>query len=209
MARGPKDGIDPFARKIMKLPIIPALLVCLTLISGSTAAAPVANPTVRMITNLGVIEIELDARRAPKTTANFLHYVDDGFYNGTIFHRVISGFMIQGGGFKPGLDQKKTDAPIMNEADNGLKNVTGTIAMARTSSPHSASAQFFINTADNAFLNHRDKTMQGWGYAVFGRVTKGMGVVKKIEMTPTHTVGHYRDVPRHDVVIEKVERIKN
>ncbi len=183
----------------------------LTLPCGLAAAADPAagNPKVRMTTSLGAIEIELDAARAPKTTRNFLAYVDKGFYNGTIFHRVIPGFMIQGGGFERGLKQKKTDAPIMNEADNGLKNTVGTIAMARTASPHSASAQFFINTADNHFLNHRDRTVQGWGYAVFGKVTKGMDVVKKIEATPTGTVGPYENVPLQDVVIKKVERVKH
>lgn len=183
------------------------------LIGAATVPAPAveqaeAAPMVRLTTNLGAIELELDAQRAPKTVANFLDYVDRGFYDGTIFHRVIPGFMIQGGGFEPGLKQKQTGAPIMNEADNGLKNTAGTIAMARTPSPHSASAQFFINTADNHFLNHRDKTPQGWGYAVFGRVTKGMNVVKRIEATPTRAVGPHENVPVKDVVILKVERIK-
>ena len=186
------------------------LFVALTVVSGASLAAEksTAGPMVRMTTNMGAIEIELDARRAPKTTANFLHYVDRGFYDGTLFHRVIPDFMIQGGGFEHGLKQKKTDEPIINEADNGLKNVVGTIAMARTMSPHSASAQFFINTADNAFLNHRDKTRRGWGYAVFGKVIKGMEVVKKIESTSTKTVGSYENVPVTDVVITKVERVK-
>jgi cyclophilin family peptidyl-prolyl cis-trans isomerase len=193
----------------MKNRIAYALLVWFTLIGGSVAAEkPAAHPMVRMTTNLGVVDIELDARHSPKTTANFLHYVDKGFYNGTIFHRVIPGFMIQGGGFEPGLKQKKTDAPIMNEADNGLKNVVGTIAMARTASPHSASAQFFINVADNDFLNHRDKTPRGWGYAVFGKVTKGMDVVRRIESSPTKNVGRYQNVPVHDVVIVKIERLR-
>lgn len=194
----------------MKALAIYALSIILSLTSGFAFGAEkaAASPKVRMTTNFGVIEIALDARRAPKTTANFLSYVDKGFYNGTIIHRVIPGFMIQGGGFESGLKQKKTDAPIMNEADNGLKNETGTIAMARTSSPHSASAQFFINTADNAFLNHRDKTTQGWGYAVFGKVTKGMEVVKKIETTPTKNAGPYENVPVHDVVIKKIERVR-
>ncbi|OGI63817.1 MAG: hypothetical protein A2W18_09075 [Candidatus Muproteobacteria bacterium RBG_16_60_9] len=167
-----------------------------------------SNPKVRMTTNLGTIEVELDAKRAPKSTANFLSYVDKGFYNGTIFHRVIPGFMIQGGGFEAGMKQKPTDEPIMNEADNGLKNAGGTIAMARTSSPHSASAQFFINTVDNTNLNHSEKTVQGWGYAVFGKVTKGMDVVKKIEAARTRTTGQFQNVPAKDVVIKKIERIK-
>lgn len=164
-------------------------------------------PKVRLTTSMGVIEVELDARRAPETTGNFLAYVDKGFYDGTVFHRVIRGFMIQGGGFESGLKRKPTDAPIRNEADNGLKNLTGTIAMARTGAPHSATAQFFINTADNGFLNHRGKTTQGWGYAVFGKVTRGMDVVKQIESVPTRNAGHYENVPVSDVVIEKIERI--
>jgi cyclophilin family peptidyl-prolyl cis-trans isomerase len=162
---------------------------------------------VRMTTSVGVIEIELDSERAPVTTQNFLSYVDKKSYDGTIFHRVIPNFMIQGGGFEREMKQKKTDAPIINEADNGLKNDIGTIAMARTSSPHSASAQFFINVADNKFLNHRDKTTQGWGYAVFGKVTQGMEVVKKIASTPTRSAGTFENVPVTDVVIEKIERV--
>lgn len=193
----------------MKRAIFLAVVACLTIpLAVRAADKPVAHPKVRMTTNLGTIEIELDARRAPKTVANFLSYVDKGFYNGTIFHRVIPGFMIQGGGFEAGMKQKKTDEPIINEADNGLKNDAGTIAMARTSSPHSASAQFFINAANNTFLNHRDKTVQGWGYAVFGKVTKGMDIVKKIETVRTGTSGPYQNVPVTDVVIRRVERIK-
>ncbi len=193
----------------MKRTVLLAVVVCLTIpFSVGAADKPAAHPRVRMTTNLGAIEIELDAQRAPKTVANFLNYVDKGFYNGTIFHRVIPGFMIQGGGFETGMKQKKTDEPIMNEADNGLKNDVGTIAMARTSSPHSASAQFFINAANNTFLNHRDKTVQGWGYAVFGKVTKGMDVVKKIETVRTKTSGPYQNVPVSDVVIRRLERIK-
>ena len=166
------------------------------------------NPKVRMTTNVGVVEIELDAKRAPVSTENFLKYVDQGTYDGTIFHRVIPGFMIQGGGFTPGMKQKPTGAPIKNEADNGLKNTAGTIAMARTNDPNSATAQFFINTVDNTFLNHRDKTPQGWGYAVFGKVTSGMDVVKKIEAVATGNSGMHQNVPREDVVIQKIERIK-
>lgn len=187
------------------------LLAVLALPLSVTAAEPAksVNPQVRMTTSLGVVEIELDAVKAPKTVANFLGYVDKGFYNGTIFHRVIPGFMIQGGGMTPGMKEKPTGAKIQNEADNGLKNLTGTLAMARTSDPHSASAQFFINTVDNAFLDHRDKSMQGWGYAVFGRVTKGMDVVKKIEAAPTKNAGMYQNVPVKDVVITKMEVIKS
>ena len=178
-------------------------------LSAMAADQPVksANPNVRMTTSLGVIDIELDAKLAPATVANFLGYVDSGFYNGTIFHRAIPGFMIQGGGFTPGMKEKPTGAKIKNEADNGLKNLAGTIAMARTSDPHSASAQFFINSVDNAFLDHRDKSMQGWGYSVFGKVTQGMDVVKKIEAVPTGNAGMHQNVPVKDVIILKIERI--
>lgn len=166
-----------------------------------------SSPIVRITTTLGVIEIELDPQRAPASSANFLKYIDRGFYNGTIFHRVIPGFMIQGGGFEPGIKQKPTDAPVRNEADNGLKNLKGTVAMARTPDPDSATAQFFINAADNDFLNHRNKTPQGWGYAVFGKVTRGQDVVKQIESVQTKSVGPYDNVPNKDVVIQKAERI--
>lgn len=175
-------------------------------VAAEGGAAP--NPKVRMTTSAGVIDIELDAKRAPVSTENFLNYVDRGAYDGTIFHRVIPGFMIQGGGFTPGMKQKPSGAPIKNEADNGLKNTAGTIAMARTNDPNSATAQFFINTVDNTFLNHRDKTPQGWGYAVFGKVTSGMDVVKKIEAVATGNRGMHQNVPREDVLIQKVERIK-
>jgi len=168
---------------------------------------PAADPKVRMTTTLGVVELELDAGHAPVSTSNFLKYVDNGFYDGTIFHRVIPGFMIQGGGFEPGLKKKSTEAPIKNEADNGLKNRAGTIAMARTMDPNSATAQFFINAVDNAFLDHRDKSTNGWGYAVFGKVTKGMDVIKKIEAVPTARADSYENVPKQDVVIQKMERI--
>ena len=177
--------------------------------AGLPAAAkePADNPRVRVTTSLGVIEFELDARRAPGTVRNFMNYVERGYYNVTIFHRVIPGFMIQGGGFAPGMREKTTGVPVKNEADNGLKNLAGTIAMARTSDPQSAAAQFFINTADNPSLDHRDKTDRGWGYAVFGKVTKGMDVVKKIESVSTHSVGPFQNVPVKDVVIQKIERI--
>jgi cyclophilin family peptidyl-prolyl cis-trans isomerase len=186
-----------------------ALLAVLALPLFATAAEPpnTGNPQVRMTTSLGVIELELDARKAPKTVANFLAYVDKGFYNGTIFHRVIPGFMIQGGGMTPGMKEKPARAPIPNEADNGLKNISGTVAMARTPDPHSASAQFFINTVDNGFLDHRGKTPQGWGYAVFGKVTKGMDVVKKIEQVATGNAGMHQNVPLRDVVITRIERL--
>ena len=149
-----------------------------------------SNPVVIVETSMGNISIELDAENAPNSTANFLAYVEDGYFTDTTFHRVIPGFMIQGGGFEPGMSQKSTSEPIQNEADNGLKNDIGTIAMARTSDPHSATAQFFINTSNNEFLNHKSKNAQGWGYCVFGKVVEGLDVIEKIEAVSTHTVGH-------------------
>ena len=160
---------------------------------------------IRFVTNHGNIDIELDFDKAPATAQNFEQYAKDGFYNGTIFHRVIPGFMIQGGGMESGMKEKKTRAPIANEADNGLKNARGTIAMARTSDPHSASAQFFINLVDNHFLNHTSKTNAGWGYAVFGKVVAGMDIVDKIATVKTGRSGMHRDVPLEEVVIEKTE----
>ena len=160
---------------------------------------------IRFTTNKGVIDIELDHEHAPKSSANFEQYVRDGFYDGTIFHRVIKGFMIQGGGFERGMKEKATRAPIENEAANGLKNNKYTIAMARTSDPHSAPSQFFINVADNDFLNHTAPNPQGWGYAVFGKVTAGQNVVDEIARVPTSTRGFYGDVPVDDIVIEKAE----
>ena len=160
---------------------------------------------IRFTTNKGVIDIELDHEHAPKSSANFEQYVRDGFYDGTIFHRVIKGFMIQGGGFERGMKEKATRAPIENEAANGLKNNKYTIAMARTSAPHSASSQFFINVVDNDFLNHTAPNPQGWGYAVFGKVTAGQNVVDEIARVPTSTHGFYGDVPVADIVIEKAE----
>ncbi|MGP1516644.1 MAG: peptidylprolyl isomerase [Ottowia sp.] len=163
-----------------------------------------SNPQVELhIKNHGVITLELDAAKAPKTVANFLEYVNKGHFNNTIFHRVINDFMIQGGGFEPGMKQKPTAAPIENEAGNGLKNDRYTVAMARTSDPHSATAQFFINVKDNDFLNHSAPSAQGWGYAVFGRVVKGQEVVDAIKAVPTTKSGFHSDVPREDVVIEK------
>lgn len=155
------------------------------------------------ISNHGVITIELDAEKAPKTVENFLSYVNKGHYDGTIFHRVIDGFMVQGGGFEPGMSQKATDAPIENEAGNGLKNDKYTLAMARTQAPHSATAQFFINVADNDFLNHTAPSAQGWGYAVFGRVVEGTDVVDRIKGVKTGRRGFHDDVPADDVLIEK------
>ncbi|MBB3182505.1 peptidyl-prolyl cis-trans isomerase B (cyclophilin B) [Halomonas fontilapidosi] len=154
-------------------------------------------------TNFGDITVELDHEKAPKTAANFEQYVRDGFYDGTLFHRVIPGFMVQGGGFDTDFNQKPTRDPIENEADSGLKNTTGTLAMARTQDPHSATAQFFINVADNDFLNHTGKTIQGWGYCAFGTVVEGMDVVEKIKAVPTTRRGMHADVPAEDVVIQK------
>lgn len=159
-------------------------------------------------TNHGDITLELNHEKAPKTAANFEAYVKDGFYDGVIFHRVIDGFMIQGGGFEPGMLQKDTKDSIENEADNGLANDTGTIAMARTMDPHSASAQFFINLSDNSFLNHTAKTAQGWGYAVFGKVTEGMNVVNKIKQVKTTSRAGHQDVPVEDVIIVSAEIVE-
>ena len=163
------------------------------------------NPRVKLHTNQGDIVITLDAAKAPKTVANFLTYTNEGFYNGTVFHRVIDGFMVQGGGFEPGMKQKQTHAPIENEANNGLKNDKYTLAMARTSDPHSATAQFFINVSNNDFLNFTAPTPNGWGYAVFGTVTEGTDVVDKIKGVKTGNKGFHQNVPNEDVIIEKAE----
>lgn len=160
---------------------------------------------VRLHTTLGAITLELDVEKAPETVRNFLAYVETGHYDNTIFHRVIDGFMIQGGGFEPGMGQKPTGEPIRNEADNGLKNRAGTIAMARTQQPHSATAQFFINVANNDFLDHRSPDPQGWGYCVFGAVSEGMEVVEQIRQVRTGSRGFHQDVPVEDVVIERAE----
>jgi peptidyl-prolyl cis-trans isomerase B (cyclophilin B) len=163
-----------------------------------------ANPKVELhITDYGVVTLELDAEKAPISTENFLGYVKSGHYNNTIFHRVIDNFMVQGGGFEPGMKEKPTGAGIQNEANNGLKNNKYTIAMARTQAPHSASAQFFINVADNGFLNHTAPSIQGWGYAVFGKVVGGTEIVDKIRSVKTGRKGYHDDVPVTDVVIEK------
>ena len=158
---------------------------------------------VKLKTNFGIIALEFDTGRAPETVKNFLDYVESGFYSNTVFHRVIDGFMIQGGGFEPGMRQKPTQAPIKNEAGNGLKNDRYTIAMARTSEPHSASSQFFINLKDNDFLNHTAPNSQGWGYCVFGKVVQGQDIVDKIKRVKTGSRGGHADVPVEDVVIEK------
>jgi peptidyl-prolyl cis-trans isomerase B (cyclophilin B) len=163
-----------------------------------------SNPQVELhIADYGVITLELDQEKAPKSVANFLAYVAKGHYDNTLFHRVIPGFMVQGGGMEPGMKQKSTDAPITNEANNGLKNTVYSVAMARTGDPHSATAQFFINVADNGFLNHSAPTSSGWGYAVFGRVTAGTEVVDKITAVKTGRKGFHDDVPQDDVRIEK------
>ena len=183
------------------------LVVCFAvsplLLQAGHAAAP--DPEVRLETSQGEIVLRLNARKAPISTANFIQYVKAGFYDGTIFHRVIKDFMVQGGGFTAAMKQKETRAPIRNEADNGLKNTKYTIAMARTSDPHSATAQFFINVKDNPFLDFKAQTEQGWGYAVFGKVVKGQEVVDKIAAVKTGKKGFYDDVPLETVIIKKVE----
>ena len=168
-----------------------------------SAWAESTHPRVRLETSHGVIVLELDSKSAPKTVENFLSYVSDGSYDSTIFHRVIPGFMIQGGGFTADMKKKPTQSPIRNEADNGFKNRRGTVAMARTQDPHSATSQFFINLVDNAFLNYKGKTRDGWGYCVFGRVVEGMDVVETIEGLPTTMRAGHRDVPTSPVVIKQ------
>jgi cyclophilin family peptidyl-prolyl cis-trans isomerase len=181
------------------------LLIMATIAANPSHGAEDAHPRVLLQTSQGNITVELDRAKAPVTVDNFLAYVREGFYDGTIFHRVIKNFMIQGGGMTADFDQKPTHPPIKNEADNGLKNERGTIAMARTSNPHSATAQFFINTVDNDFLNFRDPTQTGWGYTVFGKVVDGMDTVDKISDLPTGSSGPIpRDVPKTMVTIEKV-----
>jgi peptidyl-prolyl cis-trans isomerase B (cyclophilin B) len=163
---------------------------------------------VKLTTTLGPIIVQLNTEKAPVSSANFLKYVNEGFYNGTIFHRVIKDFMVQGGGFDATFKQKENHAAIKNEADNGLKNIRGTLAMARTNDPNSATAQFFINLKDNAFLDHTSPTPSGWGYAVFGEVVEGMDVVDEMAKQPTGNRGGHQDVPNTDIVIEKAEAIK-
>ncbi|MBN1227132.1 MAG: peptidyl-prolyl cis-trans isomerase [Deltaproteobacteria bacterium] len=164
-----------------------------------------ANPVVILKTNYGDIALELYIEKAPKTVENFLNYVKDGFYDETIFHRVIKGFMIQGGGLTPALERKKTKSPVPNEADNALKNLRGTIAMARTMDPHSATSQFFINTVDNPFLDYKNKTIKGWGYCVFGKVVEGMKVVEEIEHVPTAEKGSLQNVPTTTIIIKQAK----
>lgn len=185
------------------MPRLTALLFAFMLGLGQLAWADNDHPRVRLVTDLGDIVLQLDRSKAPKTVENFLQYVEAGFYNGTIFHRVIDGSMVQGGGFTPNMVQKESRQPIQNEADNGLRNTIGTIAMARTSDPHSASAQFFINVGNNDFLDFREKTQRAWGYAVFGRVIKGMDTVKSITQVPTTTVGYFENVPAKPIIIQQ------
>lgn len=187
----------------MQKTIATTLLILLLSLSPALADTAAKGPQVRLETSMGNIVLTLDAEKAPATVANFLSYVRSGHYDGTIFHRVIKGFMIQGGGFDAQMTQKAVQKPIANEAANGLANLKGSIAMARTSDPHSATAQFFINTVQNDFLNHSGKTAKGWGYCVFGAVSEGMGVVQKIEQVATGRQGRYRDVPKTAVVIKK------
>ncbi len=182
------------------------MMILFSLLSTPVEAAK--NPKVVLETSMGNITLELYPDKAPATVKNFLAYVDDKFYDGTVFHRVISGFMIQGGGMTADMNEKATRSPVKNEADNGLKNDRGTIAMARTPDPNSATAQFFINAKDNTFLNFRSKTMEGYGYCVFGKVTKGMDVADAIEKTPTTTKGFFQDVPAKPVIILKAYRLK-
>ncbi len=187
--------------------LITTCAFALLLVANSNVFA--ASPKVRMETTKGVIIIELHADKAPKTVENFLRYANEGKYDGTIFHRVIKGFMNQGGGFTPDFKKVDTFASIKNEADNGLKNTIGTIAMARTGDPHSATNQFFINTADNAFLDHKDKTTRGWGYCVFGTIVDGMDVMNRIAKVPTGANGPFqRDVPMEEILIQKVSVIE-
>jgi len=186
----------------------PLLMIVFMIILMTTSSAQAEMTNVKMETSKGVIMLELDGDTAPNTVANFVKYTQEGFYDSTIFHRVISNFMIQGGGFAADMSQKSTHAPVQNEANNGLKNDTGSIAMARTNDPHSATAQFFINVKDNDSLNFSSETPQGWGYAVFGKVTEGMDVVNAIKDVQTTTSGSYQDVPADTITIEKVTIIE-
>jgi cyclophilin family peptidyl-prolyl cis-trans isomerase len=192
----PTKGINMSLKKL--------LLSCALVSLLASSISAFAQPTIEIKTNKGVIVVELNQEKAPNTVANFVKYAKDGFYTGTIFHRVISGFMIQGGGMDKNLNEKTTREPIKNEADNGLANTIGTIAMARTNDPHSGSSQFFINVANNTFLNHTEKSERGWGYTVFGKVIKGMDVVERIAKMPTDG----GDVPMQTIAIESVTVVK-
>jgi peptidyl-prolyl cis-trans isomerase B (cyclophilin B) len=192
----------------MKIKLMVVLAAFVTLVTAGASMAVAGNPKVEMETSKGKMVIELFPEKAPETVKNFLNYVDAKFYDGTIFHRVIPNFMIQGGGFTSDMKIKPAGAPIKNEADNGLKNERGTIAMARTGDPHSATAQFFINSVSNDFLNHKGKTQQGWGYVVFGKVIKGMDVVDAISAAKTVTRGRFRDVPAEAIEIRSARVLK-
>ncbi|MDD5269120.1 MAG: peptidylprolyl isomerase [Methylococcales bacterium] len=193
----------------MRKIILFMILLLTSTLSFATEKTMSDTPTkVKLTTNLGEIIIQLNAEKAPLSSANFLTYVNEGFYNGTIFHRVIPDFMAQGGGFDTSFNQKAVHAPIKNEADNGLNNARGTLAMARTNDPNSATAQFFINLKDNTFLNHTGKNASGWGYAVFGEVIEGMDVVDAMAKQPTGNRGGHQDVPKTDIIIEKAEVVK-
>jgi len=192
----------------MKMKLIVILGALVALVTAGAGMAVAANPKVEMETSKGKIVIELFPDKAPETVKNFLNYVETKYYDGTIFHRVIPKFMIQGGGFTSDMKQKSAGAPIKNEADNGLKNDRGTIAMARTGDPHSATAQFFINSVNNDFLNHKSKTQQGWGYVVFGKVISGMDVIDAISAVKTVTRGRFRDVPAETIEIISASVLK-
>ena len=190
-----------------KLIIFMMLILTSTLSFATEKSMSTAQPKVKLTTTLGEIIIQLNTEKAPVSSANFLDYVKAGFYDGTIFHRIIPGFMAQGGGFDTSFAQKATKAPIINEADNGLTNKRGTLAMARTNDPNSATAQFFINYKDNSFLNHTGKNASGWGYAVFGEVIEGLDVVDAMAKEPTSNRGGHQDVPKKDIIIDKAEVI--
>ena len=196
-------GVSMNGRLILRVVFLFLLILVQSVAIGNTSES---NPRIVMETSKGNFLIELYPEKAPVTVKNFMSYVDAGFYDGTIFHRVIPGFMIQGGGFTSDMKRKTTEAPIRNEADNGMKNIRGTVAMARTQDPHSATAQFFINTVDNDFLNHRSKSGQAWGYTVFGKVIQGMDVVDSISALKTANSGMMRDVPVESVIIVKAKR---
>jgi peptidyl-prolyl cis-trans isomerase B (cyclophilin B) len=186
------------------VPFVSMMLLTLPSCSHSSNPDPKGGPVVIISTSMGDITVALYEKEAPETVKNFLAYVNDKFYDGTIFHRVIPGFMIQGGGFSPDMQQKSTKAPVKNEAANGLKNEVGTLAMARTPDPHSATAQFFINVKNNDFLDYKDSSMQGFGYCVFGKVTEGMDIIRKIELVKTTRSGMHENVPAEPIVIKSI-----
>lgn len=200
---GGLNTIMAMKKALLGLACLAALICIISLYAGNTAAAERSKVLIKLETNMGDITLELDREKAPITTDNFIKYVEEGFYDGTVFHRVINGFMVQGGGFDKEMQQKATRANIQNEADNGLKNEAYTVAMARTPDPHSASSQFFINVNNNEFLNHQGKSQDGWGYAVFGKVVDGREVVDKIKAVKTGSKGFHRDVPVDTVQIVK------